>query len=56
MHAFEDTEHKAVAFDVWNTAMGHCSFAYAVRSVGLVVAPIVFWGFVIPVFFTIVKG
>ena len=22
-HAFEETEHKAVAFDVWNTVMGH---------------------------------
>ena len=55
-HAFEETEHKAVAFDVWNTAMGHGPYAYAVRSFGLVIATIVFWGLVIPVFLTIVKG
>jgi hypothetical protein len=42
--------------DVWNTAMGHGPYAYAVRSFGLVVATIVFWGLVIPVFLTIVKG
>lgn len=55
-HAFEETEHKAVAFDVWNTAMGQGLYAYAIRSFGLVVATIVFWGLVIPVFLTIVKG
>ena len=55
-HAFEETEHKAVAFDVWNNAMGHGLYAYAVRSFGLVAATIVFWGLVIPVFLVIVKG
>lgn len=53
-HAFEETEHKAVAFDVWNTAMGHGPYAYAVRSLGLVLATIVFWGLVLPVFTKIV--
>ena len=55
-HAFEETEHKAVAFDVWNNAMGKGAYAYTVRSLGLVAATIVFWAFVIPVFLTIVKG
>ena len=55
-HAFEETEHKAVAFDVWNTAMGHGVKAYTLRSFGLLAATIVFWAFVIPVFLTIVKG
>ncbi len=27
-HAFEETEHKAVAYDVWNTAMGQGVYAY----------------------------
>ncbi len=53
-HAFEETEHKAVAFDVWNTAMGQGIYAYLLRSFGLVAATIVFWGFVLPVFTKIV--
>ncbi|MBJ8453716.1 metal-dependent hydrolase [Acinetobacter bereziniae] len=55
-HAYEETEHKAVAFDVWNTAMGQGPYAYTIRSFGLVIATIVFWGLVIPVFLNIVKG
>ncbi|RZG74136.1 metal-dependent hydrolase [Acinetobacter sp. WCHAc060025] len=53
-HAFEKTEHKAVAYDVWNTAMGQGIYAYLLRSFGLVAATIVFWGFVLPVFTKIV--
>ena len=53
-HAFEETEHKAVAYDVWNTAMGQGIYAYLLRSFGLVAATIVFWGFVLPVFTKIV--
>lgn len=55
-HAFEETEHKAVAFDVWNTVMGHGLYAYTVRSVGQIGATIVFWSLIIPVFLNIVKG
>lgn len=55
-HAFEETEHKAVAFDVWNTVMGKGVYAYSVRSLGLILATIIFWGLVIPVFLTILKG
>ncbi len=55
-HAFEETEHKAVAFDVWNNAMGQGVYAYTARSLGLVATTIVFWAFVIPVFLNIVKG
>ena len=54
-HAFEETEHKAVAYDVWNAVMGHGVYAYTVRSAGLVIATIVFWAFVIPVFLKIIK-
>ncbi|WOE43152.1 metal-dependent hydrolase [Acinetobacter chinensis] len=53
-HAFEETEHKAVAYDVWNTAMGQGVYAYLLRSFGLVAATVVFWGFVLPVFTKIV--
>ncbi|MDV2468406.1 metal-dependent hydrolase [Acinetobacter chinensis] len=53
-HAFEETEHKAVAYDVWNTAMGQGIYAYLLRSFGLVAATVVFWGFVLPVFTKIV--
>lgn len=55
-HAFEETEHKAVAFDVWNTVMGHGLYAYTVRSVGQIGATILFWSLIIPVFLNIVKG
>ena len=55
-HAFEETEHKAVAFDVWNTVMGHGPYAYTVRSVGQIGATILFWSLIIPVFLNIVKG
>ena len=55
-HAFEETEHKAVAFDVWNNAMGQGVYAYTARSLGLLATTIVFWAFVIPVFLNIVKG
>lgn len=54
-HAFEETEHKGVAFDVWNTAMGHGPKAYAIRAFGLIAATIIFWAFVLPVFINIVK-
>lgn len=42
-HALEETEHKAVAFDVWNRTVGHRSGAYALRAGGLIIASVVFW-------------
>lgn len=54
-HAFEETEHKAVAFDVWNSVKGHGPRAYIERSAGLIIATIIFWSLVIPVFLVIVK-
>ncbi|MGH8539321.1 MAG: metal-dependent hydrolase [Stenotrophobium sp.] len=35
-HALEETEHKAVAFDVYETVMGHGVKAYALRTASLV--------------------
>ena len=49
-HALEETEHKAVAFDVFEAVMGTGIKAYSLRSFGLVLATLVFWGLIIPVF------
>ncbi len=37
-HALEETEHKAVAYDVWETVRGKGPLAYIERSGGLLVA------------------
>ena len=45
-HALEETEHKAVAFDVYRTVMGKNVRAYVVRTGGLIAATVIFLGFV----------
>lgn len=52
-HALEETEHKAVAFDVWETVMGRGFKAYLLRSFGLVAATLIFWFLVTPAFLLI---
>ncbi len=42
-NALEETEHKAVAYDVWNEAVGTGSVAYLVRSASMVVTSLAFW-------------
>ena len=42
-HALEETEHKAVAFDVWRAVMGKSPREYLLRSGGMVVAMLIFW-------------
>lgn len=37
-HALEETEHKAVAFDVWEAVKGKGKAAYAERAAGLLIA------------------
>ncbi|MDP2227723.1 MAG: metal-dependent hydrolase [Moraxellaceae bacterium] len=54
-HALEETEHKAVAFDVWTAVMGRGVDAYALRCVGLALATVIFWGLVIPVFLEVLR-
>jgi len=49
-HALEETEHKAVAYDVWSTVMGQGAGAYAQRSLGMVAATVIFWALVTPTF------
>lgn len=47
-HALEETEHKGVAYDVWEATQGKGALAYANRASGLVVATVIFWGMVLP--------
>lgn len=54
-HALEETEHKAVAYDVWEAVMGRGVNAYAQRSLGLILATVIFWAYVIPHFLMLVK-
>lgn len=55
-HALEETEHKAVAFDVWEAAMGRGPRAYAERSLGLILATIIFWSLVTPAFLLVLRS
>lgn len=47
-HALEETEHKAVAFDVYEKMVGKGPRAYLIRSVALVIATAIFWALVYP--------
>ncbi|MEZ0367601.1 MAG: metal-dependent hydrolase [Candidatus Sericytochromatia bacterium] len=47
-HALEETEHKAVAFDVYREMMGKRPDAYAIRVMMYLISNLVFWGLVIP--------
>lgn len=47
-HALEETEHKAVVYDVWDAVMGKGLRAYALRSSTMVVATAVFWALIVP--------
>lgn len=47
-HALEETEHKAVAFDVYQAALGKGPLAYLQRCFGLLAATLIFWSLVIP--------
>jgi predicted metal-dependent hydrolase len=54
-HALEETEHKAVAFDTWEAVMGRGPKAYFLRGLGLVLATVIFWGLVLPVFLQVLR-
>ena len=49
-HAMEETEHKAVAFDVYRTVMGKTPQAYAIRVITMALATVIFWSLVYPFF------
>ena len=42
-HAYEETEHKAVSYDVWNEVMPDNACNRFVRRFGMVLASIIFW-------------
>jgi predicted metal-dependent hydrolase len=49
-HAYEETEHKGVPFDVYETQVGRGPVAYVERATGLALATAIFWGMIIPHF------
>jgi len=53
-HALEETEHKAVAYDVWLAVCGRGPVAYLQRSMGLITATIIFWAIAIPFYLRII--
>jgi len=42
-HAYEETEHKAVAYDVWNTVMPDNVYNRFIRRFGMALATVIFW-------------
>ncbi len=52
-HALEETEHKAVAYDVWVTVRGRTPLAYIERVSGLIMATIIFWSIALPFYLRI---
>ena len=54
-HALEETEHKGVAYDVWEATQGRDAAAYANRAFGLIAATAIFWSMVIPHFLNFVR-
>lgn len=49
-HALEETEHKGVAYDVWEAVMGRSPRAYMQRAGGMIAATVIFWALTTPVF------
>ncbi|MCP5163131.1 MAG: metal-dependent hydrolase [Hahellaceae bacterium] len=54
-HAMEETEHKGVAYDVYEAMMGTGPRAYVERTAVLIVATTVFWALFYPYYFQMVK-
>lgn len=54
-HALEETEHKAVAYDVWEAVMGRGPRAYVERAGGQLLATLIFWALVTPTFLEVVR-
>lgn len=55
-HALEETEHKSVAFDVYQTVMGKGFNAYALRVFAFLVANVIFWGMFYRFYYKMVKS
>lgn len=54
-HALEETEHKAVAYDVYQAVVGKGPLAYAERTASLALATGIFWAVVIPHFLSFTR-
>lgn len=54
-HALEETEHKAVAFDVYTKVMGKTLPAYLLRTSSLVIATTIFLAILYPYYFENVR-
>lgn len=54
-HALEETEHKAVAYDVYQSIIGTGPRAYVERTASLALATAIFWTLVTPAFIGFVK-
>ncbi len=54
-HALEETEHKAVAYDVWQTIAGKGVGASIERGVGLLIASVLLWAIVLPSYLLILR-
>ncbi|HSW14058.1 MAG TPA: metal-dependent hydrolase [Solimonas sp.] len=55
-HALEETEHKAVAYDVWATVMGKGPGQYLLRSGGLLAASVILWSIAIPFYLRVLHS
>ena len=55
-HAMEETEHKGVAYDVYETVMGKGPKAYAVRSFAFIVANVIFWSLFYRFYYQVLKA
>ena len=55
-HALEETEHKSVAFDVWETVKGRGPQAYIERAGGLVIATVIFWALIFPAYLAVLRS
>lgn len=55
-HALEETEHKAVSFDVYNKAVGRGAKAYLLRISAFVIANAIFWSLFYGFYYRMVKA
>ncbi|MAR89258.1 MAG: metal-dependent hydrolase [Pseudomonadales bacterium] len=54
-HALEETEHKAVCFDAYESVMGTDAKAYALRVFAFIMANIIFWSLYVPFYATMLS-
>jgi len=54
-HALEETEHKAVAFDVYEEVIGRGPAPYLLRTSSFIIANAVFWSLVTPYYLDILR-